>query len=322
MDISLTVFKPPRWWAEKETYVYDNKTHRRMDFSSFDELEKLFYNLSKQPKAGKKDAELISPAIYEQGTTRANKNVVSWAGWCAVDIDDVTIEGKINDYVRNLVPDWRFVCYSTASSKLEKPKFRLVLPLDRHVQVGEIKHFWFALQSYLDDAGDKQCKDLSRMYYIPAEYADAYNFIFSGSGTPIAVDALLAKYPYVENTTSRNFLDRLPESMQKSIIEYRKTQMDNNSFSWTSYRDCPFVSKKLINEYSAIASIDNSGRYAMIYKIMTSIALSAVKRSYPITAFEVEQLVRELDQDTSRKYENRPLHIEADRAIEYAYRKA
>ena len=80
MDISLTVFKPPRWWAEKEKYTYDNKTHRRMTFSSFDELEKLLYSLSKQPKGGKKDAELISPAIYEEGTTRANKNVKGWAG--------------------------------------------------------------------------------------------------------------------------------------------------------------------------------------------------------------------------------------------------
>ena len=76
--ISTTVFKS----------VYDNKTHRRMDFLSFDEFEKFLYDLSKIEKKGKKDAQLISPATYEVSTTRANKNVVDWGGWCAIDVDD------------------------------------------------------------------------------------------------------------------------------------------------------------------------------------------------------------------------------------------
>jgi len=56
---SLTIFKN----------IYDNKTHRRMDFSSWDQLEELFYKLSEQPFESKKDAYLISPAIYQEGTT-------------------------------------------------------------------------------------------------------------------------------------------------------------------------------------------------------------------------------------------------------------
>ena len=55
--------------------------------------------------------------------------------------------------------------------------------------------------------------------------------------------------------------------------------------------DCPFVNKKLIADYRAIAGIDGSGRYRMIYKIMTSIACTAVKRRYPITSGEVAELV-------------------------------
>jgi len=58
----------------------------------------------------------------------------------------------------------------------------------------------------------------------------------------------------------------------------------------------------------------------MIYKIMVSTAMNAIKREYPITAFEIEQLIRELDNESSRRYEKRPLNVEADRAIEYAYR--
>lgn len=293
-----------------------------MNFSNFDELENLLYGLSNSPKKGKKDAELISPAVYQDGTTRSNKTVLAWGGWCAVDIDDIEVTGDIKNFISNFLGNWRYICYSTASSTKDKPKFRLVFELDRILQKDEIKHFWFALQTHLDDQGDKQCKDLSRMYYIPAQYRNAYNFIFSGKGDPIDVDGLLSQYPYTEKTHSKNFIDRLPDDLQKKIIQYRMESMSNEDYSWNSYQDCPFVNRNLIRDYKAIAYTDNSGRYAMIYKIMTSIAINAIKKKYPITTFEIVDLIRQLDLDTSNRYENRPLDVEADRAIEYAYRNS
>ena len=315
--LSMTIFTSPRWWAEQERYVYDNKTHRRMDFSTFDELEKTLYALSEQPKKGKLDAELISPAIYEPGSTRANKNVIAWAGWCAVDVDDIEVDGELNDFVRNMVPDWRFVCYSTASSRPDRPKFRLVFELDRHISVAEIKHFWYALQSRLDDQGDKQCKDLSRMYYIPATYAEADNFIFSGAGKPIDVDALLAKYPYVEKQRAGSFLDRLPPEMVDQVINHRKAKMQNTAVTWTGYHDCPFWPKKLAIEY---ATISETGWYHKMYQMMVAIAARALQKEYPITAKQIADLCKQFDMENGGWYENRPIDVEADRALEYAYR--
>ena len=316
--ISLTLFKPPRWWDEQQRYAYDNKTHRRMDFQTFDGLEKLLYELAKQPKKGKLDAELFSPAIYETGTTRANKNVIAWAGWCAVDVDDIEVDGELNDYVRNLVPDWRFVCYSTASSRPDRPKFRLVFELDRHISVAEIKHFWYSLQSRLDDQGDKQCKDLSRMYYIPATYAEADNFIFSGAGKPIDVDALLQRYPYVEKVkTGASFLERLPPDLADQVISHRKNRMQNTSIVWTSYRDCPFWPQTMALEY---ATISNPGWYHKMYKMMVDIAARALEKEYPITSNQIADLCKQFDMEHGGWYENRPIEIEADRALEYAYR--
>lgn len=317
--ISLTLFKPPRWWDERQRFIYDNKTHRRMDFSSFDELEKLLYALSNQPKKGKLDAELISPAVYEAGTKRANKNVTAWAGWCAVDIDDLDIDGELNEYVRDLVPDWRFVCYSTASSRPNKKKFRLVFELDRDVSVDEIKHFWFALQSRLDDSGDKQCKDLSRMYYVPANYAEADNFIFSGNGKPINVSDLLSAYPYVERAKATgSFLDRLPPELVEQVVSHRKNQMQNTGIFWSSYHDCPFWPRKMALEY---ATISDTGWYAKMYGMMVAIASRAIEKEYPITASQIAELCKQFDMENGGWYENRPIEIEANRALEYAYRK-
>lgn len=314
---SMTIFKPPRWWAEQERYAYDNKTHRRMDFQDFDGLEKTLYALSKQNKEGKLDAELISPAIYEPGTTRANKNVLAWASWAAIDVDDIDIEGDVSDYVRSLIPDWRFVCYSTASSRPDKVKFRIVVELDRHIPVEQIKHFWFALQSRIDDAGDKQCKDLSRMYYVPATYAGAHNFIFSGSGSPLVVDDLLAAYPYVEKERTGSFLDRLPPEMVEQVINHRKDKMQNTEIRWTSYHDCPFWPKKLAIEY---ATISETGWYHKMYQMMVAIAARAIKKEYPISARQIAELCKQFDMEHGGWYENRPIETEADRALEYAYR--
>ena len=73
MATSLTLFKS----------LYDNKTNKRMDFENWQQFSKLLFTLSEQSLKDKKDAQLISPAVYQTGTTRANKNVLAWAGWAA-----------------------------------------------------------------------------------------------------------------------------------------------------------------------------------------------------------------------------------------------
>ena len=80
MKLGTTVFAPPRWWNKQNRYVYDNKTHRRLDFESWDDYVQFLRKLSERPLDGKQDAELISPAIFKPDTTRKNDNVLYWAG--------------------------------------------------------------------------------------------------------------------------------------------------------------------------------------------------------------------------------------------------
>ena len=307
MKTSLTIFKN----------LFAVKTDQRMDFDSFDGLEQLLYKLSNQPLASKKDAVLISPATYKPDTTRKNDNVVEWSGWCAVDVDDFEFTGDLQNELYNRFGNWRYVCYSTASSKVSQPKFRLVFPLTKSVRQDRIKAFWYALQTELGDLGDRQTKDLSRMYYIPGKYSSADNFIFSNStGSPIEPDALITKHPSPQKANLNSFFDRLPEGIQAEIIEYRKNKLDNN-FEWSSYRDCPFFPKKLETEYRAIS---NTGWYHKMYQIMVAIAGNAVKNKYPISVGEISKMCREFDNDTGGWYKNRPLDKEADRALEYVYK--
>jgi hypothetical protein len=162
------------------------------------------------------------------------------------------------------------------------------------------------------------------MYYVPAVYPSANNFIFTNNGDFINPNDLMTKHPYiVQQSAAATFMDRLPVEVQRKVIAHREELLKgkaNYDFEWTSYKDCPFVNRKLINDYASIANSDGSGRYSMIYKIMSSIACNAVKNRYPITSSQIAELIRQLDMDTSRRYQKRPLQTEAERALEYAYK--
>ena len=306
---SLTIFKNR----------YDNKTHRRMMFDSWEQFVELLSCLSTREET-KQTASLISPAVYTDGTTRSNKHVERWGHWAAVDVDDLELkEGVVvSDYLTERFGSYDFVCYSTASSRSDNPKFRIVFNLESEVPRGDIKAFWHALNTELGDIGDKQTKDLSRMYYVPAKYVDAYNFFFVNHGEPVDVDYLIAKHPYKERE-GKSFLDRLPEEMQRAVIEHRKSQMDNTNFSWTSYHDCPFFPRKLSVEYRTLSS-NGTGWYHKMYQIMIAIAGNAISKGYPITAREIAHLCSQFDSDNGNWYNSRPLEKEADGAIEYVYK--
>ena len=305
MDYSLTIFRN----------AYDNKTHRRMDFQSWEDFVGLLRNLSTQPLENKKSAQLISPAVYETGTTRSNRNVTEWGKWAAVDVDDYT--GSINDILTRFQHTNSCV-YSTASSTTEQPKFRIVFDLDRRIETEELRHFWYALNKDIGDLGDEQTKDSSRMYYIPGDYKGANSFFHITTGTPLAVDQLLRTHPYAV-PTGNNFLDKLPEEMKDRIINHRKSSLDQSDVTWTGYLDCPFVSNRMVMEYK---SISGEGWYRYLFKIMTAIACNAVKNKYPITAKEISMLCRQIDAETGGWYDNRPLEREATSAIQFAYANA
>jgi len=316
---SLTVFKSPRWWAEQNRFVYDNKTHRRIDLETWDQFVNFLRNLSERPLNGKQDAELISPAVFKPNSTRKNDNVIAWAGWAAVDVDDLEIDGDVDEYLRYRFGHWNYVCYSTASSSSDTPKFRIVFQINREIEQSQIKHFWWALNQELEEIGDKQTKDLARMYYIPATYAGANNFFHVNAGDPIDLDYILARWPYDDKRDSKSFMDRLPPAWREQIVEYRKGKLDNTSYVWTSYHDCPFWPKNLAAEYMTISS---TGWYRQMYRIMIAVAGKAVEKGYPITASQVVELCSQFDRETGNWYENRPMEVEANNALDYAYRNA
>ena len=126
----------------------------------------------------------------------------------------------------------------------------------------------------------------------------------------------MKKHPIIE-TKGKSFFDRLPSAIQDQIVEHRKSKAQNDNVTWTGYGDCPFVNRSLVNEYM---TINSTGWYHTMYRLMVSIAANAIREEYPITPHEIANLCKDLDAATGNWYDNRPLEKEAERAIEFVYR--
>ena len=305
---SLTLFKS----------IKDTCTDNQFNFDNWEEFEEAMFELAKKPgqKGGPNSSPLMSPAVYpkEEGVKRSNANVLYWSRWCCVDVDDynTSLDGLFAPLEK-----YYFLCYSTASSRKNKPKFRIVFPLSDIVPKSKIKHFWHSINNLCLGVNDAQTKDLSRMYYVPAKYPDAYNFIFRNKGEVINTFDIMKQYPWQGNSRKTSFIESLPKGVQKELVEYRKNQL-NNVITWSGYRDCPFVPKGMASEYAANAGVKSGGNYFRLYKIMVSVAVSAVENKHPITAQEIAMLGRELDNDCGGIYKERNLEKEAETALEYA----
>lgn len=313
MNYELTIFKNQ----------FDNKTHRHMVLDDWDKFVNVLLKMyrEKGEKGGNNSSPLISPAVFEVDTTRSNKSTRYWGGWCCVDVDDHDFSSNVrvlNQQLHELFGQYDYVVYNTASSRDDHLKFRIVFRLDEHIDNDRIKAFWYALNTELGELGDPQTKDLARMYYVPAQYPNAESFFITNQGGSLNTSELIAKHPYHEKT-GNTFLDRLPVEMQQAVIQHRKDSLNNTDFRWSSYRDCPFWPKRLGIEYQ---TINETGWYSGMYKIMLAIAGNAYAKGYPITATQIADMCREFDRETGSWYENRPLTVEADRALEYIYRNS
>jgi hypothetical protein len=305
MSYSLTIFK----------HLGDISTDKRMNFDSIESFVGFFEKLSQLKYKSKKSAPLISPAVYKEGSTRSNDATLGWGNWAALDVDshDMTSD-TFKEALIEKFGKFFFICYNTASSRKEHPKFRLIFPLTIFLESSNIRKFWFALNTEMGSLGDKQTKDYSRMFFVPGDYPDAFSFFFVNEGEYIDPLLMMKKHPYVEKE-GKGLFANLPPNIRKAMIQKRRDSLTKH-YTWRNYRDCPFVNDKMVLDYKLIV---DDGWYTALYSLMVSIAKIATLKGYPITPQEIERLVREIDSDTGSWYTKRPIIKEAVGAIEYVY---
>lgn len=276
--------------------------------------------------ADKYDAKLFTPAIFKSGQNRSKRNVAEWGGWLAYDIDSYKSEKSVMEcLLDSALHEYRFIAYSTASSTRVSPKFRLVLPLLDDVNIDVVPDLWAAASLLLPDDAvfDEAAKDVSRLYFLPATICEArkpnaYNFLHFNHADRLLdpIDILQKQRCYELSASSRRKLvETLPQKYRRDLAEHRYDQLTNTGYKWTSYADCPFWPRKLEHQYRQLK--DGEGRHQGFYSIMCSVAGNAIAKGYPITADEIERLMRGFDKSIGSRYSRRRMLREAGNAIEY-----
>jgi hypothetical protein len=114
-----------------------------------------------------------SPVSYQHRAVRAKANVVELSA-LVLDYDDgCSIEEAIAPWM-----DWPWMVHTSWSHRVDHPKFRLVLPLERAVPAA----LWPRVYAWAIEHGggrmDQVTKDASRLFFLPARQTEAHPFEF------------------------------------------------------------------------------------------------------------------------------------------------
>ena len=141
-------------------------------------------------------APAFSPARFARDTVRAKQNVRT------VEFGVLDIDKKDPDVIATLpglLDGVAHILYTTWSHASHAPKWcvRVVVPFTRPVLAMEWARVWTAMNARFTGLGDRQCKDPSRLYFVPScPPEDAAKAIYHvGEGSPLDVDELLRETP-------------------------------------------------------------------------------------------------------------------------------
>jgi predicted P-loop ATPase len=207
---------------------------------------------------------------------------VRYVTMAVADLDRCTQQG-----LDNLIDELRdkqvlFLMHSTASHQPEAPKVRLILPLAKPIAAELWKGAWLDLAQQLNSIEgvqvDGQCKDSSRLYFIPSKVRGCPDpiFEFNLEGECIKLDTSAKPSAQLDTMTSDFEFDRTAaRSLQKKLE--RRTSQDDLANAATL--------KKIL----AGASFASKGnRDTTMFKLAT-----AIVRVYPgVNPKSVAQLMR------------------------------
>jgi hypothetical protein len=218
-----------------------------------------------------KNGAAFCPAIMNG--TRSKKNVKEIT-MLVFDIDDGTSVGKNMCF-------WgtKYYFYTSFSHDPDgKHKWRIVFPLENPIPAADWNRAWIAAMEFwkektgLEHGPDQQCKDPSRIYYMPAtnRYADTMSYVQTAKEWPwldLKYDHIEIPKPIIKSNPSPTFDQTSVQyygrgSIIQQIIEQYNT--DEHSRRWLASRlvgvdrgdrfekiICPFCSRPSLYFYYA-----------------------------------------------------------------------
>jgi len=231
---------------------------------------------------------LVSPAVYAEGATRLNTNVLGFGGWYALDVDDGRVSVDQAIQIMEAIPS-DFVIWTTTKSTVDAERYRIAFPLDRFVTAEEMRTFWHGAHHFFGGISDTQTKDPARIFNVPAtwEGSDA-RFHSRAQGDVVSVDEMLTyapvQAPTAPVTVSTTDLARL----RRALAGQGKMISTNDQIGSSKV-----VNSRLVDEYLALPK---GAHHTGLYTFMAKVASRSLFLGFEI---EPEQLVgyaRQMDQ--------------------------
>lgn len=219
-------------WAElRERFRQPKRT--------YETIEEYQNTLSKQEQTNVKDAAgaflggWLEVNEEKQGVDRNLENVIS-RSFLNFDFDEVDNAEQIEQLIDDLYSMGKeFILYSTHSHTPNKPRVRVLLPLDREVNKKEFeaisRHVIASSEAWGKMIDTKSFKPAQAMFYATAAKDAAYLFEYS-EGSPIEADKALDAHvkTYIEAYNGGNWWEcpKVPSEQQKPANRRISTNTD------------------------------------------------------------------------------------------------
>ncbi len=253
-------------------------------FKEFAELNLSWFRISR-PKSNKRDAPLISPAMYHPHDRRSNDNVLGHGSWYALDIDHLKASfEEIQEYFDAL--NINYILHTTTSHSDQEAHLRLLGELDRNTLREELPLLWSGLYEYFGQISDPQTKDFSRMYTVPANWEDTNpKFAYQTSRYFLEVDEIIKLAPPI--VSPQPILIKNLKNVQNALDGAGKIIPVNDSI-----QNSKIVNSKMISQY---LSLPKGEHHSGLYRFMCHASFSAISKGYDIDVYQLVDYAKQLD---------------------------
>ncbi len=225
--IAVGASRTARQWHNK-TVTWSELAGRLLEDRCTGETVSEYHNASKEQQGAWKDVGGFVGGYLREG--RRKSGYVDYRSLVTLDADRVSNVAEFMETLHIAFPGVAAVVYSTHSHTADKPRLRLVIPLDRDVDTAEYEPI---ARRVAADCGIEQFDNTTyqpeRLMYWPSHSKDADVVAESIAGEPLQADAILGRYhdwrdcsewprADTEKTIVRKTIERAADPLQKEGV--------------------------------------------------------------------------------------------------------
>lgn len=261
----------------------------------------------------KTEADLPSllSSVFRKGDSRLIDNVLYLGNLFIADIDHTPI--SFEDMAKKLDGmGINYYLYPTTNHTANNPSYRLLLPLDRDMEVYEYAHLWDAMNYKFDNTFDPQTKDIVRMGFMPRAWGGIQRSSRHAiNKAHLVANDVLADYPVAPPPVTPLIARQANQTsapISTNVANLNANLSRSSAVNIEDYGLCPFVTDKAKHAYK-----ESGGRY---FTFMCRVAAAALKSNYDIQPAELVSLANQADTAFGVIKERKGAMREAQRAIE------